>query len=231
MLGIQRLMSHRWEEARQCKSNSTVTRKPLRQHSSVTWAPRDVLMSCSDVRLNSCTTTLWTTWSGDWLTDQSEVTVRVRLGVFKALQLDALQETLLLRELEECEVDEDVLVRHLDAEGSLRADALDSALHVQRSNVKQTTSKDIHCHKRSCKIPQNNQMQSCILNIMCVNQTQQTSQNVEPVRPMPALQCIAMGGPFLWPVHDAPNACVCCSWQRRTCCMNSRKHSADLGTP
>ena len=51
---------------------------------------------------------------------------------------------------DECEMTEDVLVRHLDAERSLRADATHSVPDVDRPNVGETLRADVHRDERSC---------------------------------------------------------------------------------
>ena len=70
----------------------------------------------------------------------SEVAVRLRVVVFKPLQVNGVEQSLLLRKLEQRQVDENVLVGHLNAEGALRPDALDSAMHVNSAHMLQAPS-------------------------------------------------------------------------------------------
>ena len=52
--------------------------------------------------------------------------------------------------LNECEMAEDVLVRHLDAKGSLGADTTHCVADVNRVNVSETLCADVHCNERTC---------------------------------------------------------------------------------
>ena len=51
---------------------------------------------------------------------------------------------------DECEMTEDVLVRHLDAERSLRADATNRVPDVDRPNVGETLRADVHRDECTC---------------------------------------------------------------------------------
>ena len=53
----------------------------------------------------------------------------------------------------------------------------------------------------------------------------------EPVLPIPALQCMTMGGPRALPVQSEPSSLTRSACELRTSCMKSRKARAESGTP
>ena len=71
-------------------------------------------------------------------------------AVVEAGEIQVLERTFPLRMLEQRQVNEDILVRHLDAEGALRADSLHGSLHVNRADVSQASRQDVHAYKSTC---------------------------------------------------------------------------------
>ena len=60
------------------------------------------------------------------------------------------QQAAFLRVLQHSDVTEDVLVRHLDGEGSLRSDQLHHRLHVQSADVVEQIHANVRADKCTC---------------------------------------------------------------------------------